>query len=59
MAKLLREKSPRPEYQPHIFEGNLWLSAAQHLRKGSGGTTGMFHTSYHIASHGIMIERGC
>ena len=26
---------PRPEYRPHVFEGNLWLSAAQHLRKGS------------------------
>ena len=26
---------PRPEYRPHAFEGNLWLSAAQHLRKGA------------------------
>ena len=26
---------PRPEYWPHVFGGNLWLSAAQHLRKGS------------------------
>ena len=26
---------PRPEYRPHVFEGNLWLSAAQHLRKGA------------------------
>ena len=25
---------PRPEYKPHVFEGNAWLSAAQHLRKG-------------------------
>ena len=25
---------PVPEYKPHVFEGNLWLSAAQHLRKG-------------------------
>ena len=26
---------PRPEYRPHVFNGNLWLSAARHLRKGS------------------------
>ena len=26
---------PRPEYRPHVFDGNRWMSAAQHLRKGS------------------------
>ena len=26
---------PRPDYRPHVFAGNLWFSAAQHLRKGS------------------------
>ena len=26
---------PRPDYRPHVFEGNLWFSAAQHLRKGA------------------------
>ena len=26
---------PRPDYRPHVFTGNLWLSAAQHLRRGS------------------------
>ncbi len=26
---------PRPDYRPHVFEGNQWLSAAQHLRKGA------------------------
>ena len=26
---------PVPNYRPHLFEGNLWLSAAQHLRKGA------------------------
>ena len=26
---------PRPDYRQHAFAGNLWLSAAQHLRKGS------------------------
>ncbi len=24
---------PVPDYRPHVFEGNMWLSAAQHLRK--------------------------
>ena len=24
---------PVPAYRPHVFEGNVWLSAAQHLRK--------------------------
>ncbi len=31
-TKLLDEK--RSEYWPHVFDGNVWLSAAQHLRKG-------------------------
>jgi len=26
---------PRPDYRPHVFTGNLWLTAAQHLRKGA------------------------
>ena len=26
---------PRPDYRPHVFEGNWWVSAAQHLRKGA------------------------
>ena len=26
---------PRPEYRPHVFDGNIWISAAQHLRKGA------------------------
>ena len=26
---------PRPDYRPHVLAGNLWLSAAQHVRKGS------------------------
>ena len=32
-TKLLDEK--RADYKPHVFEGNLWLSSAQHLRKGA------------------------
>ena len=31
-TKLLREKSPH--YPKHVLEGNLWFSAAQHLRRG-------------------------
>ena len=26
---------PRPDYKPHVFQGNLWLCSAQHLRKGA------------------------
>ena len=32
-TKLLDEK--RADYRPHVFKGNAWLSAAQHLRKGA------------------------
>ena len=45
----------RPEYRPHVFAGNVWLSAAPHLRKGVGepqacltGDMGSLH----------LIERG-
>ena len=30
-TKLLNDK--RADYKPHVFEGNAWLCAAQHLRK--------------------------
>ncbi len=30
-TKLLNEK--RPGYRPHVFDGNIWLSAVPHLRK--------------------------
>ncbi|MDE0027797.1 MAG: N-6 DNA methylase [Deltaproteobacteria bacterium] len=26
---------PSPEYLPHVFSGNLWLSAAQHVRRAA------------------------
>ena len=29
---------PRPDYVPHVFKGNLWMSAAQHLAQGRDGT---------------------
>ena len=45
----------RTGYKPHVFEGNVWLSAAQHLRKGAEEPQTCF--TEHIASlH--MIERG-
>ena len=46
---------PRPEYRPHIFNGNLWLSSAQHLRKGADEPQTWL--TEHIGSlH--LIERG-
>ena len=47
--------APSPDYWPHLFEGNVWLSSAQHLRKGASEPqaclarcAGSFH----------LIERG-
>ena len=51
-TKLLDEK--RADYRPHLFEGNQWLSAAQHLRKGVGEPQACF--TRHMGSlH--LIER--
>ena len=52
-TKLLDEK--RPDYKPHVFEGNLWLSNAQHLRKGASEPQACF-TAHIGARH--LIERG-
>ena len=52
-TKLLDEK--RPDYPPHVFEGNMWLSAAQHLRKGAEEPQTCF-TQHIGARH--LIERG-
>ena len=52
-TKLLDEK--RSDYRPHVFEGNVWLSAAQHLRKGAAEPQTCF--TKHLASH-HLIERG-
>ena len=52
-TKLLDEK--RADYRPHVFDGNLWLSAAQHLRKGTEEPQACY--TPHIGSlH--LIERG-
>ena len=46
---------PRSDYQPNVFEGNIWLSSAQHLRKGP--TEPQACLTRHIASY-HLIERG-
>ena len=52
-TKLLDEK--RAEYRSQVFEGNLWLSAAQHLRRGEEEPQAC--VARHTASlH--LIERG-
>ena len=52
-TKLLDEK--RADYRPHVLEGNVWLSAAQHLRKGTEEAQTWF-TKHIGARH--LIERG-
>ena len=51
-TKLLDEK--RANYRPHVSEGNVWLSAAQHLRKGAEEPQACF-TKYMGSLH--LIER--
>ena len=46
---------PRPEYKPHVFEGNQWLSAAQHLRRGASEPQSSYTTNM-ASLH--LIERG-
>ena len=45
-TKLLDEK--RAEYKPHVFDGNVWLSAVPRLRRDS--TEAQSAITYHIAS---------
>ena len=48
---------PRPEYKPHVFDGNLWLSSAQHLRKGATEPQTCFTSdlaSYHLIERGAI-----
>ena len=52
-TKLLDEK--RAEYKPHVFIGNAWLSAAQHLRQGATEPQTVFTDK--LGSH-HLIERG-
>ena len=52
-TKLLDEK--RADYRPHVFEGNMWLSAAQHLRQWAKEPQTVF--TRNLGSH-HLIERG-
>ena len=45
----------RPQYKPHLFEENLWLSAAQHLRRDANEPQACFTK---IMGSGHLIERG-
>ena len=45
----------RSESRPHVFEGNHWLSAAQHLRKGADEPQAIW-TPLTASRH--LIERG-
>ena len=46
---------PRPDYKPHVMKGNLWLSSAQHLRKGETEPQAYFT---HEMGSMHLIERG-
>ncbi len=48
-------RRPVGDYRPHVFEGNLWISNAQHLRKGATEPQAYF-TAHIGARH--LIERG-
>ena len=52
-GKLLDEK--RSEYKPHVSPNNLWLTAAQHLRKDSEEPQAFFT---HRLGSNHLIERG-
>ena len=47
--------APSSDYWPHVFEGNIWLSSAQHLRKGA--TDPQTCIAKHIGSF-HLLERG-
>ena len=51
-TKLLDEK--RVDYRPHVFDGNMWLSAAQHLRKDAEEPQACF--TKRIGSHHLLVS---
>ena len=51
-TKLLDER--RPDYRPHVFDGNVWLCSSQRIRKGETEPQAAFARS--VASY-HMIER--
>ena len=48
-------RRPVSDCRPHVFEGNLWLSNAQHIRKGAAEPQACF--TVHIGAR-HLIERG-
>ena len=48
-------RRPVGDCRPHVFEGNLWLSNAQHIRKGAAEPQACF--TVHIGAR-HLIERG-
>ena len=49
---------PRPDYRRHMFPANLWLSAAQHVRKDAEETQACFTTnmgSLHLIERGALM----
>ena len=55
-TKLLNEK--RPDYKPHVFNGNLWLSAAPHLRKDTTepqACVTQWMSSLHLIERGAIL----
>ena len=53
-TKLLNDK--RADYLSHVFDDNLWLSAAKHLRKGAEEPQDCTARDYIASLH--LIERG-
>ena len=47
--------APSPDYWKHLFEGNLWLSSAQHIRRGPSEPQTC--VTRHVGSF-HLIERG-
>ena len=50
--------APAPDYVPHVFEGNMWLSSAQHLRKGATEPQACVATyigSFHLIERGAAM----
>ncbi len=53
---------PRPDYRPHVFEGNVWLSSAQHLRKGAPEPQTWFTRDIgarHLIERGALMFPAC
>ena len=43
-----------PDYRPHVFAGNLWLSAAQHLRNAFWRNIPAAVWSYRLGGYQVL-----